>query len=458
MKKNEIVRLEIEDLNNLGFGVAHVEGKVVFVSGAVTGDVVEVQVIKVNTSYAVAIVKKLLVSSSLRTEGRCPYPACTACAYKNIEYAHELKTKQENVRTAFRKAGLAQIEVLPVASTMQTEGYRNKAQYPIGRDAKENYVFGFYAPKSHTVKEAASCPLQPKIFAEILDLLRVFFREHDLSVYDEKTGKGLLRHVYLRRADTSGEILLTLVINGRSLPCEEALVSRVRAAFPAVVGILLNENREDTNVILSDAYRTLFGQNYMTDELCGVRLKIAPSAFYQVNHDGAELLYSEAKKLAGLKNTDLLLDLYCGTGAIGLSMASEVRELIGIEIVPSAVECAKQNAAASGIKNASFFVGDAADTEKFLAQAEKKRGEKICPDVVILDPPRKGCDAKLLSFVASLSPRAIVYVSCNPDTLARDVAILAPLGYTTDRVQPVDMFPATGHVESVVSLTRGFDN
>jgi len=458
MKKNDIVRLEIEDLNNLGFGVARIDGKAVFVSGAVTGDTVEAQLIKVNASYAVAIVKKLLVRSPLRTEGRCPYPACTACAYKSIEYAHELKTKQGNVRASFRKAGLSEIEVLPVLSTGQTCGYRNKAQYPIGKDAKGNFVFGFYAPKSHTVKEAAACPLQPAIFAEILELLRVFFKENDLSVYDEKTGKGLLRHIYLRRAEKNGEVLLTLVINGSGLPCEEALVSRVCAAFPSVVGILINENREDTNVILSDTYRTLWGQNYMTDELSGVTLRIAPSAFYQVNHDGAELLYGEAKALAGLRKTDLLLDLYCGTGAIGLSMAKDVREVIGIEIVADAIECAKQNAALSGIENASFFVGDAADAEKILENAEKARGEAIRPDVIVLDPPRKGCDAKLLSFVASLSPRTIVYVSCGPDTLARDVAILAPLGYTTDKVQPVDMFPGTGHVECVVCLTRGLDN
>jgi 23S rRNA (uracil1939-C5)-methyltransferase len=235
------------------------------------------------------------------------------------------------------------------------------------------------------------------------------------------------------------------------------LVCELTAAFPDLVGILLNENREDTNVILSDTYRTLYGKNYITDTLAGVTLEIAASAFYQVNRRGAELLYGEAKKLAGLKKSDLLLDLYCGTGAIGLSMAKDVRELIGIEIVADAVECAKRNAAASGIENASFFVGDAADAEKILENAERARGEKLRPDVVILDPPRKGCDSRLLSFVASLSPRTVVYVSCNPDTLARDVALLVPLGYTTDKVQPVDMFPGTGHVESVVCLTRRLD-
>ena len=223
MKKNEIIRLEIEDLNNLGFGVARVDGKAVFVCGAVTGDVVEGQLIKVNASYAVAIVKKMLVRSPLRTEGRCPYPACTACAYKNIEYAHELKTKQGNVRASFRKAGLSEIEILPVLSTMQTCGYRNKAQYPIGKDAKGNYIFGFYAPKSHTVKEAAACPLQPAVFAEILEFLCVFFKENDLSVYDEKTGKGLVRHIVTKIGIKTNEIMCIIVINGRKIENEKDL-------------------------------------------------------------------------------------------------------------------------------------------------------------------------------------------------------------------------------------------
>ncbi len=454
MKKNEVIRLEIEELNNLGFGVARVGGKVVFVSGAVTGDVLEAQIIKVNASYCVAITKRLLTPSPLRSEGRCPYPACTACAYKNIGYEHEKKAKENNVRASFRKSGLSDVKVLEVLSTDITEGYRNKAQYPVGLDAKGRFIFGFYAPKSHSVKEAAACPLQPPIFAEILEFLRVFFKEHAYSVYDEKSGKGLLRHIYLRRAETSEEILLTLVVNGASVPAESELIKEITAAFPKIVGVLLNENREDTNVILSDTYRTLYGKSFITDTLAGVTLEIAASAFYQVNRAAAELLYGEAKKLAGLKKSDLLLDLYCGTGAIGLSMAKEVRELIGIEIVADAVECAKRNAAASGVKNASFFVGDAADTEKILENAERARGEKLRPDVVILDPPRKGCDAGLLSFVASLAPRTVVYVSCNPDTLARDVALLAPLGYTTDKVQPVDLFPGTGHVESLVCLTR----
>ena len=454
MKKNDVLYLEIEDLNNLGFGVAHVDGKAVFVSGAVTGDTVEGQIIKVNASYCIAIMKRLVSPSPLRAEGRCPYPACTACAYKNIGYVHEKRTKRENVRASFKKSGLSEIEVLDVLSTDVTEGYRNKAQYPVGLDAKGELVLGFYAPKSHSVKEAAACPLQPSIFSEILAFLRVFFKKHAYTVYDEKCGKGLLRHVYLRYGETSGEVLVTLVVNGASVPAEEALVRELTAAFPTVVGVLLNENRENTNVILSDTYRTLFGRDYIVDTLAGVTLEIAAGAFYQVNRAAAELLYGEAKRLTGLKKSDLLLDLYCGTGAIGLSMAKDVRELIGIEIVPEAVECAKRNAAASGIENASFFVGDAADAEKILENAERARGEKLSPDVVILDPPRKGCDAGLLSFVASLSPRTVVYVSCNPDTLARDVALLAPLGYTTDKVRPVDLFPGTGHVESVVCLTR----
>jgi len=454
LKKNDIINLKIESITNLGFGVGRHEGLVIFVSDAVTGDEAEVKIIKLTPSYVVGRVEKFIKTFELRDTSRCNNKSCHSCAYKSISYAHEKELKQTEVKEAFKKAGLSEVKIESLVGSPSCKNYRNKAQYPISMSKNGEYVIGFYAPKSHRVTDAVNCPLAPEIFSDIIKVLTAFFKKHMLSVYNEEVGQGLLRHVYLRRADQSGEVLLTLVINGSALPCEEALVARVREKFPAVVGILLNENREDTNVILSDSYRTLYGKNYMTDVLSGVTLKIAPSAFYQVNHDGAELLYGEAKKLAGLKKTDLLLDLYCGTGAIGLSMAKDVREVIGIEIVADAIECAKQNAALSGIENASFFVGDAADAEKILENAEKARGEKIRPDVIVLDPPRKGCDARLLSFVASLSPRRIVYVSCNPDTLARDMAILKPLGYETDKVQPVDMFPATGHVESVVCLTR----
>ena len=458
LKKNQVLELEIIDITNLGFGVARYNGEVIFVGGAVTGERILAKIIKVSSSFAVGRVEKLLRPTEHRTDGRCPIRGCQSCAYKCINYSVECGIKTENVRSAFKKCGLDGISVAPLISSPATTHYRNKAQYPIALTPQGEYLIGFFAPKSHRVTEAACCPLSPAPFPEIFEELRAYFKKHKISVYSEERGEGLLRHVYLRRGEISGEILLTLVINGTSIPAAEELCKTLTEKFPKIVGILLNVNTENTNIILGDEYITLFGRGYIFDTLAGVRLKITAPSFYQVNHDCAELLYAKARELASPQKTDTLLDLYCGAGSIGLSMAKDCRELIGIEIVPSAVECAKENALANGITNASFYVGDAADSERLLENAERLRGEKIRPDIVILDPPRAGCDEKLLRYVASLSPKRIVYISCNPQTLARDTALLAPLGYSTPEVTPVDMFPGTGHVESVVCLTLTFNN
>jgi 23S rRNA (uracil1939-C5)-methyltransferase len=285
-------------------------------------------------------------------------------------------------------------------------------------------------------------------------VLKDYFKEHSLSVYDEKSSRGLLRHVYLRRGEVSGEILLTLVINGEEIPHAEELVTNITERFPAVVGILLNVNTKNTNVILGDKYITLYGRDYIYDTLGGVELKISAPSFYQVNHDAAELLYKKAKELAAPTKYDTLLDLYCGAGSIGLSMADSVGELIGIEIVESAVLCARENAARAGIGNAKFYTGDASNIENLLKNAESELGKKIEPDIVVFDPPRAGCTEVLLNFVANLNPKRIVYISCNPQTLARDAKILSELGYNVGEVTPFDLFPMTGHVESVVCLEK----
>ena len=457
LKKNQILDVDIIDITNLGFGVAKVDGEVIFISDTVPGDKATVKIIKVAQSYAIGKVEKLTSLSEKRAE-RCPIRLCKACAYKCLSYNHEAEIKAEAVRQIFKKAGLAEVEIGEIITSPETTHYRNKAQYPISRDKDGKYQIGFYAPKSHRVTDAVDCPLAPRIFAEILTEVRGFFERHQLSTYDEESGKGLLRHIYLRRGEVSGEVLLTIVINGTSLPHSKDLVDRITQKFPKVVGILTNENTKDTNIILGDKYNILFGRDYIFDTLAGVNLKITAPSFYQVNHNCAELLYAKARELAELRTDDLLLDLYCGAGSIGLSMANDCREVIGIEIVDSAVECARFNAENNGIKNASFYTGDAKDTEKLLAPAEEARGEKIMPDVVIFDPPRGGSDEKLLHHVASLNPRKIVYISCNPATLARDMVTLKELGYTGNTVFPVDMFPATGHVESVVCLTRTFNN
>lgn len=454
LKKNDTVKLNIENLTNLGFGVGKCDGAVVFVSDAVTGDEVEAKIIKVTSSYAVGRVEKYIKRSELRASGRCSLTQCKSCAYRAVAYDEELRIKQESVRAELLKAGMSEIEVLPVIPSPKQSEYRNKAQYAIGSDGKGGYTVGFFAPKSHRVTEAACCPLAPKVFSEILGTLRSFFEEKKISVYDEKSGRGLLRHIYLRRAEENGEILLTLVINGSEIPYRDELVKRLTEAHGKIVGIQINKNTRDTNVILGDEFVTLWGKDYITDTLSGVKLDITAPSFYQVNHDCAELLYKKAKELAKPTKSDTLLDLYCGAGSIGLSMAKHVKELIGIEIVADAVECAGRNAIQNGIENARFFTGDAKDTEKLLDIAEGELGRKITPDIIILDPPRAGCAEELVSFVSRLNSKRIVYISCNPATLARDLSRFKEFGYNAESVQPFDMFPLTGHVETIVCLCK----
>lgn len=455
LTKNQKLTLSVIDLNHLGYGVAKPDGFTVFVSGAVTGEEVEAVVLKVNRTYAVAKAVKILSPSPYRTDTRCHNTACHACAYRDIFYTEECKKKETSVRMAFRKAGLPEVEIAPLVPSPVTVGYRNKAQYPIAADGRGGYLIGFYAPKSHRVTEAADCPLAAPGFSGILETLRAFFVAHRLTVFDAASGRGLLRHIYLRRGEISGEVLLTLVVGETMFPHEEELVRLLRERHGEIVGILLNFNGEDTNVILGNTYRLLWGRDRIYDTLAGVRLGITVPSFYQVNHAAAELLYAKAKELAALTGRETLLDLYCGVGSIGLSMARDAAEVIGVEIVESATRCAEENAVANGIGNAHFYAGDAADTEGLLRAAEAARGTPIRPDVVLLDPPRGGCDIRTLDFVCSLNPSRIVYISCNPETLARDVAHLVSLGYEPGVVTPVDLFPGTGHTESVVRLLRG---
>lgn len=453
LKKNDIITLKIEDLTNLGFGVGRHTGMVVFVSDTVPGDECEVRIIKPSKSYSIGRIEKLIKKSEMRIDSRCPITACKSCAYRYISYKEEVRLKGETVKGAFLHEGI-DISVDATVPSPCEFSYRNKAQYPISKTKDGEYVIGFFAPKTHRVTEARDCPLAPKIFSEILNTLADFFKKKSISVYDEESGKGLLRHVYLRRAEIGGEILLTLVINGSSLPNEEELVKTMTDKFKDIVGILININTDLTNVVLGEKFRTVWGRDYIFDTLGGVRLKITAPSFYQVNHGAAELLYAEAKRLASPTKDDLVLDLYCGAGSIGLSMAKEAGEVIGIEIVDSAVKCAIFNAENNGITNAKFYTGDAKGTESLLSNAEKELGRKISPNVVILDPPRSGCAKELVEYVAKLAPERIVYVSCNPTTLARDVKIFNSFNYYCDNVKAFDLFPLTGHVESVVCLTR----
>ena len=452
-KKNQLVKVKIDDITDHGFGVGRVDGAVIFVSDTVPEDECEVKIIKVNKTYLVGRVEKYITRSGKRVCDRCSERACKSCAYKNISYTHEASLKEDGVRRLFGTSALSGITTAPITVSPASLRYRNKAQYPITLVNGE-YKVGFFAPKSHRVTPVTDCPLTPHVFSEICDELSHVFKENALTVYDEERGTGLLRHIYLRRGEVSGEILVSVVINGRTFDGTEILVKRITEKFPDVVGILLNINTENTNIVLGNEYRTLWGRDYIYDTLSGVRLKITAPSFYQVNHSAAELLYAKAKELAKPEKADTLLDLFCGAGSIGLSMADSLGELIGIEIVDSAVECAKENARSCGIENAHFFTGDATETERLLANAERELGRKISPDIIVLDPPRAGCDEKLISFVSNLNPKKIVYISCNPKTLARDVVLFRENGYDTDIVYPFDLFPMTGHVESVVCLKR----
>ncbi|MBE6535763.1 MAG: 23S rRNA (uracil(1939)-C(5))-methyltransferase RlmD [Ruminococcaceae bacterium] len=450
MKKGDILELDVTDINNLGCGIGRADGKVVFVKGAVTGDRVRTIIIKDNKSYAVGRLDAVISPSAHRESVEfCTAPlSCGGCVYRHVSYEHELTVKKNHVRAAFDKAGLSDVTVLDVVGTMQTNGYRNKAQYPVIK-TKNGMRSGFYASKTHTVIPVDNCSIQNPIFADITSVVCELCDKLGISAYDELSGKGLLRHIYLRVAEATNEVMLCMVVNGSSLPCEKQFADEIVRRFPNVVSVMLNENTENTNVVLGKKYRTLYGKAYIEDVLCGLRFLISPDSFYQVNRRGAELLYSLARDAAALTGNELLADLYCGTGTIGLSMAADVRELIGIEIVEGAVKCAKQNAEYNGITNANFFCGDASSPQTVLNATGGK-----CPDVVVIDPPRKGSTKELVDCLAELRVPRIVYVSCDATTLARDCAWFREAGYEIGAVQPVDMFPRTGHVESVVCLTK----
>ena len=454
LKKGDELTLDVTDLNNLGCGVGRApDGRAVFLSGAVAGDRVRAMIIKVNKTFAVGKVLEVAEPSPDRADGYCAVPpSCGGCVYRYLTYEKELELKRGYVEHVFRKAGLADVTVENVRTTGVTKGYRNKAEYPIAKQGG-HLVGGFYAPKTHRVVPAFDCSLQPAVFGEILHTFCDFYDNLGVEPYDEERGKGLLRHLYLREGRATGELMVCPVINGKELPREQEFVALLLEKFPQITSVMVNTNTKSTNVVLGDSYRTLYGTPYMEDLLCGKRFRIAPASFYQVNHDAAELLYGLAAQRTELDGKGLLLDLYCGAGTIGLSMADRAGEVIGIEILPAAVECAKVNKSLNGIENAHFYCGDAANAEGLLAPVERERGT-LHPDVVILDPPRKGCDAQLLDFLAAREVPRIVYVSCGPDTLARDCAHLRALGYEIGTVTPVDLFPRTGHVESVVCLTR----
>lgn len=454
LQKNQILTLRIERLSSDGSGVAHsADGEAVFVPGTAPGDEARVRIVKDCGRYAFGILDELLTPSPDRIPVDCPVAGpCGGCSLRHLDYAAELRAKQESVLDAFRRIGGLEVPVLDILPSPEVDRYRNKVQFPVGVDKNGAPCIGFYAGRTHRIVPCPDCKLQPGVLNKIGNALCAFFAQQGIRPYDEQSGKGLVRHIFLRRGAHSGQIMVCLVCTRAKLPHAEQLCTALREQFPAISTILLNVNAKNTNVILGGENHILYGPGYIEDTLCGVPVRLGPLSFYQVNTLAAERLYGVAAQYAQLTSDDALLDLYCGMGTIGLSMAERCRELIGVEIVPEAIESAKANAARMGETVAAksrFFCADAGQAATQLA------AEGLHPDIVMLDPPRKGCDEATLSAVVRMAPRRVVYVSCNPATAARDAAWLEKNGYHAEKVQPVDLFPRTKHVECVISLSKG---
>lgn len=448
IRKNDVVLLEITDISSEGNGVGRFEGMAVFVPMTAPGDRILVRIAKVQKSFAYGILQEIQEPSPLRAPNDCPvYRQCGGCALRHLSYKGELAAKAGWVEENLRRIGGIAVQCEPIIPSPQSGRYRNKAQYPI-RMVDGRVRAGFFARRSHRLVPVEDCLLQPAGFCDILRCVTSFMEEFQVAPYDEQAHSGVVRHVFIREAEATGQVMVWLVVNAGSLPHAQELAARLRAVCPGLASFGFDCNRRRTNVIFGGEPVTVWGSGTITDVLCGVRLALSPLSFYQINRRGAEQLFRTALEYADPAPGDTLLDLYCGAGAVGLSMAHRVRELIGVEIVPQAVENACANAAQNGIANVRFLCADAAQAARRLAE------EGVQPDIVVLDPPRKGADAATLDCIRALSPQKVVYISCNSATLARDARMLAGYGYRVQRVRPVDLFPRTANVECCCLLTK----
>lgn len=449
LSKNDKIELNIDALTSEGSGVGRYNGLAVFVRGTAAQDRIIAHIIKRSKKYAVGIIDEILSPSSARIESTCPYSKqCGGCSFRHISYEEELNYKLSRVNDALERIGHLNIRASEIIDADETDHYRNKAQYPVSV-ADGKLTAGFYAYKSHRIIPCADCMLQPKEFENGLNAFSKWIKESNVTSYDENTGKGLLRHIYFRKGFATGDIMACAVINGNKIPNESRLVELLKEQFgDSLKSVAVNINKENTNVILGKKSVVIYGDEHITDKLLGKTFAISPNSFYQVNHNQCEKLYSKAIELADLNGSETLLDLYCGVGTIGISMADKVKKLVGIEIIPQAIENAKLNAEINNIKNAEFICADAPKGADIL----KKQGIK--PDVVVLDPPRKGCDKALFDTIEEMSPDKIIYVSCDSATLARDLEILEAKNYIAKKAVAVDMFPRTPHVECVVQISK----
>ena len=444
LAKNQEHTVTIEGYGEGGMGVARIDGRVVFVHGALRGEKCRVLILKTLKSVAFAKVLEVLEPSSERMESDCPYfPRCGGCTYRHIRYEEELRLKKQRVQDNLSRIGGSDVTVEEILGAQDTLRYRNKAQYPVSKDG----AVGFYRARTHEVIECEHCLLVRPEADAAAEALREYMQSCRVAGYDEKTGRGLIRHLYVR-SNAAGESLICVLVNGDKLPKEDRLVALLRDACPKCTGIVLGTNTKKGNVILGDRYRTLWGSDRLEDTLCGKTFRLSVPSFYQVNRAQAERLYAKAIEFADLTGQETVLDLYCGAGTITLALSDHAKRVLGAEIVPEAIDDARENAARNGVKNAEFFCGDASDVAKKLAR------ENLRPDVITVDPPRKGLAADVVESIAEMQPGRVVYVSCDSATMARDVKRLADLGYTAQRACAVDMFPRADHVETVCLLSK----
>ena len=448
MKKNEIYVTEITGMTSEGAGVCRVDGMAVFVPMTAVGDRLRVRIVKVLKNYAFGIIEELLTPAEGRCEPDCPvFRQCGGCTYRHLTYEAEASIKEQQVRDAFERIGGLHPVFEPILRGETRTGYRNKAQYPVA-EQDGHLVCGFYAKHSHRVVPYTRCALQPAQFAELVEWILPELEACGVTAYNEETHTGELRHIYVRRGYHSGAMMLCFVTRVSIRKKTEKLIPRIRARFPDLVSVLESVNPAKTNVIMGKTISVLDGAECIMDTMCGCSFEISPLSFYQVNTAQAERLYGIGREFAALTGSELLLDLYCGAGTIGLSMAQAVRKLIGVEVIPEAVENARKNAERNGIVNAEFRCGDAGQISAELRDSGTR------PDVIVLDPPRKGCDHMTIEAVAGMQPSRIVMISCNPATAARDCKEFAGFGYRTGKVRACDLFAGTAHVECVVLMSR----
>ena len=465
VEKNEELIVTIDACGSEGEGIGRIDGYALFVKDAVVGDTVRVKIMKAKKNYAFARLMEVITPSPDRIEPPCPLARkCGGCQIQHINYEKQLEYKHNKVKSCLERIGGftvvdegVETEVDSVDNVIVMEPalgmndpfyYRNKAQFPVGKNKEGKVVTGFYAARSHNIIETETCYIQAKENDEILRIVREFITEYDIPTYNEETHSGLVRHVLTRVGYKTKEIMVCLIINGKKLPHHEELVRRLREV-PNMTSITLNINTKKTNVILGEKCVTLWGQSYITDYIKDVKFQISPLSFYQVNPEQTERLYSQALEYAALTGDEVVWDLYCGIGTISLFLAKSAKEVYGVEIVPQAIEDAKKNAEINGIHNATFYVGAAEDVVEDLYKDDAKRA-----DVVMVDPPRKGCAESLLDTIVAMQPKRVVYVSCDPATLARDLKILDEKGYQVKKARAVDMFPNSVHVETVCYLER----